>query len=87
MSDKTFTWTAPDGTVIALPSLRHVKAGVIRRNRRREPVDAMFSIIEELADEATLAAVDDLDSEDLNDLVGQWQADGGGLGESSGSST
>jgi hypothetical protein len=84
----TFTWTSPDDVRVTLPSMRQIKAGIIRRHRKSEPIDFIFSVLEETADEATLAKVDDLSTEDLNSLFEAWQEDGqASVGESSGSST
>lgn len=85
---KTFTWTSPDDEKITLPAMGSIKAGVLRRHRKEDPIDFIFSVLEEVGDEATLAQVDDLESTDLNALVEAWQEDGQAtVGESSGSST
>ena len=86
MSNDLFTWTSPAGVEIALPPMNRIKSGVIRKNRKLDPVDAAFTIIESIADEDTLAKIDDLDTEALNDLMEKWQA-GVSVGESEGSST
>ena len=84
---KSFTWTSPDGVAVTLPSMKSIKGGVIRRNRKLEPVDFMFSVLEETADEATLELIDDLDTSDMNALFEAWQGDAQtSVGESSGSS-
>ena len=69
---------------ITLPRMDKIKTGVIRRHRKEDPVDFIFSVLEDSSDDAMLALVDDLDSSDLNDLVEKWQ-EGVTLGESSGS--
>lgn len=86
MSDEKFTWTSPDGVTITLPSMNRIKAGVIRRNRKLDPVDAAFSVIEEVADPTEIEKLDELDTEELNACFEAWQA-GVSVGESSGSST
>ncbi len=80
-----FTWTSPAGVEIALPFMAEVKAGVLRRNRTKEPLDAAFSILEDVADEATLKQVDDLSTDEINDLFEAWL--GATPGESEPSST
>lgn len=80
MLDK-FHWTSPEGAEIVLPHMKHIKAGILRRHRKEEPTDFIFSVLEETADEDMLAKVDDLDSASLNDLVEKWQ-EGSSLGES-----
>ena len=86
MTTEQFHWTAPSGAEIVLPYMDKIKTGVIRKARKLDDTDAMFTIIESVADEATLAAIDDLDTSELNDLAEAWQK-GSPLGESSGSST
>jgi hypothetical protein len=81
-----FHWTAPNGTEIVVPYMDKIKVGVIRKARHLDDTDAVFTIIEAVCDEATLAAVDDLDSSELNDFAEAWQK-AERLGESSGSST
>jgi hypothetical protein len=80
-----FQWTSPNGATITLPRMSQIKAGVLRRHRKEEPTDFIFSVLEEIADEEMLAKVDELDSADLNNLVEKWQAEVK-PGESSGSS-
>lgn len=87
MPTEKFHWTSASGSKVTLPRLSQVKAGVIRRHRKSDPVDFIFSILEDVSDEKTLAAVDDLTTDEINDLFDKWQEDGGGVGESSGSST
>ena len=85
MATERFHWTSPAGVEIVLPHMRNIKAGILRRHRKEEPTDFIFSVLEEASDEATLAKVDNLDSSELNTLVEKWQ-EGASLGESSGSS-
>lgn len=82
-----FHWTSPAGVEIVLPHMNKIKAGVIRRHRRSEPIDFIFSILEEVADEEMLARADDLGTDDINKLFEQWQKAGASVGESAGSST
>lgn len=86
MKNEMFTWTSPGGVEIAIPPMKRIKAGVIRKHRKLEPIDAAFSILETIADEETLAKIDELDSDELNDMMKEWQAEVG-VGESSGSSS
>jgi hypothetical protein len=81
-----FHWTAPSGDVITLPYLDKLKAGLLRRVRKLDGADAMFTILEEISDEETLAKIDDLENADLNKLAEAWQ-EAESMGESSGSST
>lgn len=84
---KSFKWTAPSGVEISLMPMGRVPTGIVRRHRHEDPVDFIFSMLEEIADEETLAKVDELPSEDLNKMVEAWQEETGSAGESSGSST
>lgn len=81
-----FRWTSPAGVEIVLPHMKSIKSGIIRRHRKEEGVDFIFSVLEELADADTLAKVDELDTGELNTLVEKWQAEVT-PGESAGSST
>ncbi len=87
MATEKFHWESEAGAKVSLPRMAQIKAGIIRRHRKSDPVDFIFSILEEVSDEKTLAVVDDLTTDEINDLFEKWQADGGGVGESSGSST
>lgn len=87
MSTEQFHWTTPNGETITLPHMGKIKAGVLRKIRNAEPVDAMFTLLESVADDATLAKVDDLDSADLNALFEAWQEATASTGESGGSSS
>lgn len=75
-----------EGGEIVLPRIGNMKAGILRRHRDKEPVDFVFSLVEEVADAATLDLLDDLEIGQINDLFEKWQATGD-VGESSGSST
>lgn len=83
-----FEWTSPSGAKITLPAMNRIKSGVIRRHRHEEPGDFMFSVLEEVSDEAMLAKADDLLPTEINDLFEAWQKAGQvTLGESEGSSS
>ena len=81
-----FHWKAEDGTEIVLPRMDQIPAGVLRRHRKGEMIDLVFSLLEETADEENLAKVDALPIGQLNKMFEDWQ-EGVELGESSGSST
>lgn len=70
-----FHWTSPAGAEITLPRMDQIKAGILRRHRKEEPTDFIFSVLEEISDTETLEKVDDLESRDLNTLVEKWQAE------------
>ncbi len=77
MATEKFHFTAEDGTKISLPPMNAVKGGVIRRHRRRESLDFILSILEEIADPAELEKFDDLEQAEVNRFVQEWQESGG----------
>ena len=77
-----FHWTAPTGAEIVLPHMNKIKGGLLRRFRKLDPVDFMFSILEEVSDKDTLAKVDELEMADMNSLFEAWQEAGANLGKS-----
>lgn len=81
MAFEKFHWTSPAGVEIVLPHMKGIKAGVLRRHRKEEPVDFIFSLLEETSDTETLAKLDELSFDDLNALTEKWQ-EGATLGES-----
>lgn len=85
MATEKFHYETPDGEIV-LPRMGNVPAGILRRHRREEPVDFVFSLVEEVCDAKTLALLDSLPTSQFNDLFEKWQ-ETGGLGESGGSST
>lgn len=81
-----FRWTSPSGTEIVLPHMSKMPAGIIRKHRKAEPVDFVFSVLEDVSDDAMLAKVDTLSLPEVNDLFEAWQGASASVGESSGSS-
>lgn len=67
-----FHYPTPGGQIV-LPHFKHIPAGVIRKHRKEPAVDQAFSIIEAVADADTLALIDALPSEQLNDLLTAWR--------------
>ncbi|MBF6296286.1 hypothetical protein IU459_01860 [Nocardia amamiensis] len=68
---------------VRLPSLSYLKPGFIRRIRRMNSVDAMYTLIEMSASPAALAVLDDMDPTEYQALLDEWRAHSGvGLGES-----
>lgn len=81
-----FTWTSPGGEVeILLPYRGAISSGLLRRIRRLDAVDAMYTLMEEVLDADTLAATDALTLAEVNQLWQDWQE--ATLPESSGSSS
>lgn len=72
-----------DGKKITLPLLNKLKFGVIRKLRKLEDTEQMFSMIELVADEKTLAVIDDMDQDEIGKFMEAWnEASGIELGES-----
>jgi len=86
MNEK-FHWTSPAGVEIVLPHMNKIKAGIIRKYRKSDSVDFIFSVLEDVSDDEMLARADDLDATEINDMFEAWQKAGAAVGESSGSST
>lgn len=85
MAFEKFHWQSPSGVEITLPRMDQISAGILRRHRKENEIDFMFSLLEETSDTETLAKLDDLSFSDLNALSEKWQATIT-VGESSGSS-
>lgn len=81
----TFTWTSDSGITINLPYRGAITSGLLRRIRRLDGVDAMYTLMEEVLDEDTLAATDTLTLGEVNAMWEAWQE--ATLPESSRSST
>lgn len=82
-----FHHTLPDGHELALPRFENVPVGVIRKTRRLDQADQVFTILEEIMTPADLEHLDKLDRTEFNDLVKAWR-EGSAIqpGESSASS-
>lgn len=88
MAMEKFHWTSPSsGVEIVLPHMNKIKSGIVRRHRKSDPVDFIYSVLEEVADEEMLARTDELEATEINALFEAWQEAGASVGESSGSST
>lgn len=73
---------------ITLPYLRNIKVGVIRKLRNLGAEDQFFGILEAVADEDTLAVIDDMTADEFGAVMEQWQqASGITVGESVASPT
>jgi len=83
MTMEKFHYTTPTGE-IALPRVTQIPSGLIRKYRKLEEMDMLFSILEDLVDEETLSKIDSLEQGQLEDFVTKWQ-EGSPMGESSGS--
>lgn len=62
-----------DGGEIVLPNLKRVKAGVIRKVRNLDDIDQMFTLFELLSSPEQLALIDELETDELEDLAQKWR--------------
>ncbi|MBF6428705.1 hypothetical protein IU440_28945, partial [Nocardia cyriacigeorgica] len=67
-----FHYETEDGTEVILPRFDSVKPGVIRKIRKLSDVDQFFTVLEALADEDTLAVIDDLEQKEFQKLQTEW---------------
>lgn len=71
-----------NGIEYSLSSFASLKSGLIRRIRNLDEADAFYTVLEEVADEPTLAAIDDMDMLELGEIMRAWQKHAGvSLGE------
>lgn len=68
-----FHHTLPDGHELVLPRFENVPVGVIRKTRRLEQADQVFTILEEIMSPADLEHVDKLDRSEFNEVVKAWR--------------
>lgn len=67
----------------SLPHFADLPTGAVRKSRKADdPMDQAFTLIEAVADEETLAAIDSMSSKDFGQMIGDW-AQGSTPGESS----
>lgn len=85
---KTFTHTLRSGKSVTLPAFASAMTfGRARRLRKLSESEQVFTMLEEIADEDTLAALDEMDSEETEEFFTAYaESSGANLGESSSSS-
>lgn len=76
MTTENFHYTTRAGAALTLPRFDQLPFGVVRRLRHQEPTEQVFSLIEEVCDEGTLAVVDTLTTQEITDLYTAWQREG-----------
>lgn len=74
MSMEKFHHTLPDGYELVLPKFENVPMGLIRKTRRLDKVDQVFTLLEELATEQDLEHLDTLARAGFQALMKDWQA-------------
>lgn len=71
MSEEVFEFTGKDGKKYKLP--KKFKSGVLRKARKaKDEMDYFFTILESVADDKTLDALDEFDHEELGELALEW---------------
>lgn len=81
----TYTHTFPSGESVTLPRFESVMTfGRARRLRKLDEADQLFTLVEDIADEDTLAVLDKMDTAQTEAFFTGWQEHSGvNLGESS----
>lgn len=70
MTLERFHFTGADGEDYTLPLA--IPSGALRKSRNLDPLDGIFTLLEECADEKTLAAIDALPIGDLTAVAKDW---------------
>jgi len=70
MTQERFYFTGNDGEQYSLP--KSVPSGALRKMRNLDYMDGIFTLLEECADPATLAALDALEIPDLGKVAKDW---------------
>lgn len=83
-----FHWTSKAGVKIVVPRMKSISSGLIRKHRKLDSADFIYTLLEAVASEDALEATDALSAEEMNKFFEAWEKDeGASMGESSGSST
>lgn len=82
-SREDFEFEGKDGKTYILPHASQVKSGVYRKLRSADGMDGVYILVESIASEEALAALDDMNLEELGEVLQAWQEHAGvGVGES-----
>lgn len=73
MATEQFHYTLEDGRQVALPHFRHIPFGVIRKLRNEDESEQLFGLVEQVADDETLAVIDTLGMGEIEALFQAWQ--------------
>lgn len=70
----TFTATNANGETVTytLPERKAITSGMLRRHRTKDPQDYVYSLLEDTCDAETLAALDSLDIDEVDKVLGEW---------------
>lgn len=67
-----YVWTSPDGREVTLKAFDRLPAGIFRKAKNMDEMEATFALIEAATDEAGLEVVDELPIGDLDQLFDAW---------------
>lgn len=62
---------------VTLPLFDALPFGVIRKLRKQSEQEQFFALLEEVADEKSLAVIDTMTSGDVADMMTEWQSAAG----------
>lgn len=74
MTMEKFHYTTTAGKV-SLPKFKTLKFGVVRKLRTMPEYEQVYFLLEQAADDKTLAILDELQMEELGALLTAWQED------------
>lgn len=70
--EDVFTYTTEADITVTLPPFKKAKPGVLRKARKLDQVDQFFTILESMASDEALAVIDDLESDEFQELQRAW---------------
>lgn len=73
-AEECFTFEHEGKSYTLKPTLESLTPGFMRKNRRREDLDAFFTILELLADEEQLEVIDSMTHEEFGELSKEFYA-------------
>lgn len=74
MATEKFHYKVGTKTIV-LPRYKHIPMGILRKLRKEDVDEQLFGLLETVADEKTLALLDELDQERFQEFYQAWQAD------------
>lgn len=88
MTMEKFHYTLPDGHELVLPRFENVPMGHIRKTRKLDKTDQVFTLLELLVEESDLEHLDSLDRGGFQSFMEAWRDESDiDMGESSASSS
>lgn len=81
-ASEVFEFEGADGKIYTLPRFGSWPAGLTRRLRKLGEPDATFTLLEEVASEEALRALDEVSQDRFNEIIAAWSGEeGASLGE------